>query len=182
MNRRLWLCLPLTLFAATASGQAKPFKVICVEEKSTGFNWDADNWVQKNFKANKKIIIQKIDMDRFNGLEMDPNLTPKFCSEPTPQSLAGGIGCYLFNEVGKKASIVDAGDCFELFDHSTNMPKYVDCRGGGSIQGHVVFKPDGDFVRFSNSTTVGYDISNVDTDEKRDSLTVTVGKCSALSE
>ena len=63
MNRRLWLCLPLTLFAATASGQAKPFKVICVEEKSTGFNWDADNWVQKNFKANKKIIIQKIDME-----------------------------------------------------------------------------------------------------------------------
>lgn len=179
MKNSLFLILPLVLLAATASAQVKPFKVICIEEKSTGYNWKSGNWVQTNFIARDKFTIQKIDT---NVLSKDSG-HHMFCGDGGDVLWKLSNGCYQFNELGEKPSALNTRECSENFHYSSNDRGYIDCPGGVA-RNHIIFKPDGEFVSFSSSFGVGMAIQDgsAGSDKPRDSITVSVGKCSVISD
>jgi hypothetical protein len=153
--------LTLSCVHGTLSAQQsapRPFKALCVSEKETGFNWVSGDWVQTNFKAGEKLLIQKI--------------APKepWCKADTKNGMFGTSGCYQIKALGSAPSISDIPEmCDEISEKNTL--KVVHCR-------KISFHPDGRFIRLPEHS----DISDNPKNGVKDSLALSVGKCSRIVE
>jgi hypothetical protein len=164
--KRMARLLPLVLLCCygTLSAQqaaVRPFKALCVSDKETGFNWKSGDWVQTNFKAGEKLLVQKL-------AEPQP-----FCKEEAIVT-SGGItvtkGCYRINVVGSPPDpLFGVESCDEILEQQS--VKVVHCR-------RFSFHPDGRFIKLPWHS----DISNSPKDDYKDSLVLSVGKCSRLAE
>jgi hypothetical protein len=153
--------LTLSCVHSTLSAQQsapRPLKTLCVSEKETGFNWVSGDWVQTNFKAGEKLLIQKI---------VEP--TPYCKADTTPSSLSTK-GCYQIKVLGSPPSFLDFPDeCDEISEK--NSLKVVHCR-------KISFQPDGRFIRLPWHADIFENPKN----NTKDSLVLAVGKCSRIVE
>jgi hypothetical protein len=166
--RRMTRLLPLALLCCygTLSAQqaaVRPFKALCISDKETGFNWKSGDWVQTNFNAGEKLLVQKLAM---------PN---PFCKEEVKSTFSGvGVflskGCYLINVMGSPPTLLfDTEMCDEFWEEQSI--RAIHCR-------RFSFHPDGRFIRLPWHS----DISNNPKNDNKDSLVLSVGKCSRLAE
>lgn len=136
----------------------RPFKTLCVSENETGFNWVAGDWVQTNFKPGEKLLIQKI-----------VGSTPH-CKADVASGMFGTTGCYQIKVLGSPPSFLDIPEmCDEVSDK--NSLTVVHCR-------KISFHPDGRFIRLPWHS----DISDKPKNGLKDSLVLSVGKCSRIIE
>lgn len=165
--RRITRLLPLVLLCChgTLSAQQaaiRPFKALCVSDKETGFNWKSGDWVQTNFKAGEKLLVQRL---------ATPN--PVFCKEEV-RSAVGGLtvskGCYLINVMGSPPDLFAGPEmCDEIGDEQSLQ--VIHCR-------LFSFNPDGRFIKLPWHSN----ISDRPKNDSKDSLVLSVGKCSRLAE
>lgn len=161
--RRMSRLLPLGLlfcFGTLSAQQTAPqlFKALCVSDKATGFNWNSGDWVQTNFIPGEKLLIQKI-------VESDP-----FCKTDVKASMFGTKGCYRIKVLGSPPSFMDLPEtCDEITQKNSLI--VIHCR-------KISFHPDGRFIRLPSNA----DISNNPKNDDKDSLVLSVGKCSRLVE
>ena len=135
------------------------FKTLCVSEKETGFDWQSGNWVQKNFKPGEQLLIQKI-------AGSDP-----FCKADVTTDKSGfSKGCYQIKVLGSPSSFLDIPEvCDEASEK--NSLKVVHCR-------RISFHPDGRFIRLPWHA----DIFDNPKNDTKDSLVLSVGRCSRIVE
>jgi hypothetical protein len=151
--------LTLSCVHGTLSAQqsaSRPFKTLCVSEKETGFNWVSGDWVQTNFKAGEKLLIQKMTAS-------DPR-----CMADKSKGMFGTSGCYQIEGSGFLPQLI-LENCDEISEKNTL--KVVHCR-------KISFHPDGRFIQFPWHA----DISNNPPSGAKDSLVLSVGKCSRIIE
>ncbi|RYF83963.1 MAG: hypothetical protein EOO29_01390 [Comamonadaceae bacterium] len=167
--------IALAVLFGTEAGLAQSaplisFKSICISDKETGFNWKSGEWVQANFKAGTKLLVQKLDIEAYAA--RPPDERPHMC-KPEPGTSFGTLstsrGCYLVKEMGAPSSLLSAEMCDEILDK--NNLNVVHCR-------RFSFHPDGRFIQFPSHA----DISSNPKDDYKDSLALAVGKCSRLSD
>ncbi|MBQ0945136.1 hypothetical protein KAK07_17495 [Ideonella sp. 4Y16] len=170
MNRCTPL-LALTFFLPAVNAAEEPFKALCVAEKSTGFNWKSGQWVQANFKAERKLIVQKLDLDKYRTKPAHER--PLACSDDAMNSYDSKVlskGCYLIKEMGSPTFIMfDSEVCIEA--QVGDRLQSVQCK-------KLTFNPDGAFIEYPWHS----DISPKPKDDYKDSLIVSVGTCSRLSD
>jgi hypothetical protein len=156
-----------------------PSSVLCIDEKSTGFNWRDRGWHQTNFIASNKYIIRKLDIDKYKDRTTEELLKNQtfFCENPSfrasaekGKNFSGWVkSCYEIKDMGTPPSMVDAQMCTELW-RDGRLQKI-------SCQNHMpplYFNPEGSFIRFPWHTEVDKSL------DKKDSLAISVGSCSII--
>jgi len=145
------------------------FTSLCIEDKSTGFNWRNGDWHQTNFMPNK-YIVKKVKIDPTPG--SDTFQCYEDMKGKKNLSFDGkkiyDYGCFNIRDYGDKFTAFYNQLCAQSYDDDENI-KGVDC--------HMMnFQPNGAFIksRFQSSLT-----SHPKNDYK-DSLILSVGKCSVL--
>lgn len=167
----------LLCIAPLALAQVKPlppFRALCVSDKETGFNWKAGDWVPVNFKAGTKVVVQKLDLATYESKPF--NERPMRCTKEemrTGELLAGNArGCYHIKEMGMNPPLMfNAEVCEEKVDYSSGMVELVSVKCG-----QMTFHPDGGFIRLPSHDNV----SRMPPKDYKDSLVLSVGKCSRL--
>src|SRR5262249_10341915 len=140
-------------------------------DKATGFLWRNNGWVPTQFKP-EKYLVEKIDI----GADL---MRSGFCrSEIQGKQRIDGKdviidhGCYSVREMGSKSSPVNSHICIEQWNRKSGKLSLesVDCPD-------FRFAPDGYFhaVEWQSATL------DAKADYK-DSMQITVGKCSVLHE
>lgn len=149
------------------------FKTLCIEDKATGFNWKSGDWIQTNFKAGDKLLIQKIDMTTNSKKPIEEQYIP--CQQTELISSVDKYlylkACYSVRNFGVEplpGHLLDGEMCYELLEN--NNLKSIMCQGKG-----ITFHPNGDFIQ-----TRGVNIDPFPKDGYKDSLVLSVGKCSRL--
>lgn len=171
------LLAPLSIILTPAFAQAEqpaisPYETICVEEQSTGFNWENGKWQLTRFKAGTGILIQKLDPAAFASKPM--NERPIRCT--AERSTTAGMytfirSCYLVRESGMySGSILSSKMCTEKFRGAEL--ESVTCE-------QITFHPDGDFVMRRPPDS---DIRKNPDGGYKDSLVLSVGSCDRLVE
>lgn len=135
-----------------------PFKTLCVSEKATGFDWTPGNWVQKNFKPGEQLLIQKI-------VGQEP-----YCEADVTSGAFGTKGCYYIKALGSPASVFDFPENCDEISEKKSL-KVVHCR-------KISFHPDGRFIQLPWHM----DIFDHPKNDRKDSLVLSVGKCSRIVE
>ena len=181
MKKLLLLLLSLGYIgsAGAVSSLDDYYTSVCVGEKSTGFNWENYDWKKVNFIP-EKYIAQKVDAteDSFSFCFDTKNRFDAYLlwGEKSIPTLIT-YGCYEIKGFG-----VDRGiprDCEEKWttypkeDEEIN-PKTRNLESVSCYSEDFLFAPNGWFYR----SHIHSDLEA--TDDKKDSLTVTVGKCSTL--
>lgn len=165
--------LPLigALLAATAVARPlAPFRSLCIPEKATGFNWESAGWVNANFKPQRKLLIQKVDVKANASKPVGERYL--LCEEPTTVPITGGSitkACYAIREHGRPPAGLDGEMCYESFVEG--QVKSIDCR-------RVTFLPDGPYIELPWHMN----IERRPADNYKDSLVLAVGTCSVVSE
>jgi hypothetical protein len=186
---RLWLICALALAAAIAPCESgaddterlpgamkndQLFKTLCIGEKSTGFNWRNNEWNFTRFKP-EKYFIEKLKPER----SARTLLCWSEAKEKTRYESADSTsdwGCYSVRE-GEQ----DLGPphlaylCLEDWKtvNGSFVLQTVSCEGGDKIH----FKPDGNFDAVHWS---GYNGELAEKSNDKDSLSITVGRCSII--
>lgn len=151
-------------------------KTLCIEEKATGFNWKSGDWVHATFKPSRKWLIQKIKILDNRQNEMDLQKYGN-CTKETKvilsETMKGSRSCYSVREFGMASTpLFDNEMCWEYFENNTLKAIY--CK-------NIIFKPDGNFIMNPHGPTANIIESNPK-DDYKDSLVLSVGKCSKLEE
>lgn len=176
MSKKRIVSLAIAICFASPLLAAPPgiplFKALCVAEKETGFNWTNGAWTPANFKADTKIIAEKIDP--VLAAEKSKGLRPIMCDEQKEQAFgdfAATTACYYIRELGSKAIPVVAGaeKCTEYSEKK--VLQSISCN-------RMTFTPDGNFIRFPWHM----DIDPSPKNGYKDSLVLTVGKCAKIDE
>ena len=144
------------------------FKALCISEKEAGFNWKAGEWDYAKFKPGRQILIQKLNLAAYASTPAYE--TPVNCKAEPPKTfltMTYAKGCYLIKEMGTKTFVALAETCTEVFDESTL--KAIKCE-------RLTFLPDGQFIE----RPMHDDINPKPKDDIKDSLALSVGKCSPL--
>lgn len=183
MKKLLLILLSLGIIgsANAVSSVDDYFTSLCISESSTGFNWEKNAWKAVNFKAGTKHLITKVNPNEARNYECtdtknleddsyftNSNNEPKLVRE----------GCYVIKEFGLD-TLEYKKDCLEVWstfprgsddiNPKTKKLESVQCWDDG-----FYFSPNGLF----QTSYVHGDVSNYS--NYKDSLTVSVGKCSTL--
>ena len=174
-NSTFLICVLVLLtskaFAGGFTASVPIFNALCVTDESTGFNWKDGDWVKANFKADKKVLVIKIDMAENNAKPKNERQLRCEAERGFDEGFGSVINsaCYLVKEMGHKPLPYDAGMCAESFNEG--VLKSIECD-------HFTFLPDGAFVQYSNSE----DVSRFPKDDYKDSIYVSVGKCNKINK
>ena len=150
---------------------------LCIEEKSTGFNWKNNQWVPTQFKVTNKYLVKKLPFESYKDFQAKSKNKSIFCTEPKEtkisdegNSFTGFIEvCYENKIVGEESTILNVSMCTEYW--SKGKLERISC--DKSIP-QFFFHPDGQFIRFPWH-------SNIErTSESKDSLALSVGSCSKV--
>lgn len=163
----LWL-LPLSF--AIAQTNIAPFKAVCISEDSIGYNWRDGRWVRVTYAAGERFVVQKLDAELYKTKPLLEQ--PILCfkdSTGTSKSIYEDRGCYLVKDIGSAKTTIHGEVCTEYFDGS--KPIKIVCKS-------MTFLPDGSFVASPEYA----DISPTPPGGRKDSLALSVGRCSRLSD
>lgn len=160
----------LVMLAAMLPAQGFGFTSLCVEDVSTGFDWQDDRWVQRTFTT-RQHIVQRIDESN----EIASNCYAGIASNPRVASGASSMGCYSIRLMGEESRWTNVWPCFE-----NNIG-----RGGQPFDSVICMEtthpfrmePNGEFVITQNVAIPDYEDREI-----RDSIAISVGKCSVISE
>lgn len=159
--------------AQISTSTLRTFTSLCIAENSTGYNWRNGKWIQTNFN-NEKYLFQKIDYDE---KITSPNITdrPLLCNKPDVTSIENNgknaivKACYSMREFGAQVNVLlDSQNCYESYKNGEL--EVIQCSNLGN------FKPDGLFVKLPSYISMDLSMNK----EKKDSMTLVVGKCSIL--
>ncbi len=169
--QRLSILLTALIAADAIGATALPyFRSVCASEQESGFNWRKGAWVAVTFKAGTQTLIQKLDVV---ALQSKPLLErPTLCKVEAPTvfgTWTENKACYLIRDIGSPKTTLNAEMCSEHFLDDKLLK--VSCRS-------MTFVPDGPYV----STPEYPDISASPKDDYKDSLVLSVGKCSRLAD
>lgn len=158
-------------FAGGVTASVPTFSALCVADESTGFNWKDGNWVRTTLKADSKILVVKIDMAENSAKPKNERQLRCEAERGFDEGFGSVINsaCYLVKEMGHKPLPYDAGMCAESFNEG--VLKSIECE-------RFTFLPDGGFVQYSKSE----DVSSLPKDGYKDSIYVSVGKCSRINK
>jgi hypothetical protein len=154
------MLLPPQSFALTA---------LCVESGSTGFNWRDGNWVNSDYNLDQYIV---------QDVSNDPELV-SLCI-PTEKVVnqwgtAYADRCFNLSVVGEEKSSYDTTQCRVIYDEGGDTT-VVMC--DQSRYSNFKFEPTGEFVL---TRTYGVPDSDRAPSDQRDSLVLSVGKCSVIA-
>lgn len=171
MKANHYLLVALATSCLSAGSAELPFKALCVSEKSTGFNWKSGQWVQANFRPDRKLLVQKLDLPKYMDRPMQER--PISCTAEAMQAsdLFGfSKGCYLIKDMGSPTNMFfDSEVCTEIVD--SDKLRMVQCK-------KLTFHPDGGYIELPWHS----DISLKPKEDYKDSLILSVGTCSRLSD
>jgi hypothetical protein len=160
-----------TLAAAEIQSREQLFKILCIGDKSIGFDWENNEWVKAQFTP-EKYLIEK--------LRIDDKSTP-FCAmkagDDKPfrtDDYALERGCYSVRTLGQKSYPTPAKLCLEEWKKSGEEwgLNSVSCHDSEYIQ----FKPEGAFILSMWSAPHDLD----DDAQQKDSKSITVGRCGVM--
>ena len=160
-----------TSFAVTEEDDY--FTVLCEEEQSTGFNWEDGGWVRTKF-ITSKIIIKKVKWDE----------KYVFCTEQEIKNrteyedLKWVYGCYESKRFGEEWSSYPryaVKVCSEWWEEINDEFVLQSVKCDDSPQ-EINFAPNGYF----HKSYFHSNLSSKPKDDYKDSLYVSVGKCSTL--
>ena len=184
MKLKSALAFSLLLAGTNSVAEEEEYKALCIEEKSTGFNWINGGWKQVNFE-NEKYIVTKLK------IYTDKSKNPTGCKHIAPKSINPDPLARIFSglkgESGECINIRDFGEEYsEVFnrtceehqvkdDSSRNgyLTIAIDCKAFGQ---NFIFDPDGKFHRTKIHTNLSTDPIN----DYKDSLVISVGTCTKL--
>ena len=160
----------LPLSHAIAQTNFAPFKAVCISEESIGYSWRDGRWVRATYPAGERFLVQKLDVDayRTKPLLEQPILCFKGLTD-TSKSIYEDRGCYLVKDFGSAKTTIHGEVCAEYFDGK--KPIKIVCKS-------MTFLPDGSFV----SSPEYADISQDPSGGRKDSLALSVGRCSRLAD
>jgi hypothetical protein len=175
-----FLIFPITGWATEENiVRFPPSSVLCMDEKSTGFNWRDRGWVQTNFAANSRFIIRKLDIAKYQNKSTEEKWKNDvfFCENPTTaftnekdKKFNGVVkSCYEIKDMGSSATLTDSQMCSELW--RDGQLQRISCRDHSP---QFYFNPEGAFIRFPWHTDIDKSAA------KKDSLALSVGSCSVI--
>jgi len=171
------------------------FTLLCETEKSTGFYWKKGDWHQTNFIAGKKYIIKKHD----KPLSIDSpdyvrnSSENESCAFNQSESIEWTTsisqdGCYSIKEFGKESGYSNYSICREDWskDKQSKLSlKEISCERRFNREWNI--SPNGWFHSSfmhsdldSEPKRVVFDGVEQFPDDYKDSLFITVGKCSEI--
>lgn len=156
----LAVILPAQSFAMT---------VLCVENSSAGFNWREGEWVNAEYKP-EQYIVQDVTGDPVLG---------EYC-QPTPPKagmygVVTGTRCFNQSTVGEEKSVFATTSCRIVYKPDMTTIKTAYCEGGYA---EIKFEPTGEFVMTRTYAAPDSEHTAV---AQRDSLVLSVGKCSVVA-
>ena len=164
MTKLLILSLLGTLSFAKISSVDTRATILCIEEVSNGFNWKNGEYVPTKFTLDKKLIKK---------------VSNKECSsKPYKYDYMGSSeGCYKIDTFGEEESKY-AYSCNEIWKtDKENKPEYITQVQCGKFE-NIRFQPNGNFI-FSRTTN---DLSSKPKNGQKDSMYISAGKCSIISQ
>ncbi len=137
------------------------FTLFCEGEKSTGFNWKRGNWHKASFITEKHIIKK---------------LNPEESSRCTSMDNRSDFkdGCYNIRVLGENFNDSKTEKCIEYWwpgESKVNHLARIICSNSG-----WKIKPNGWF----HKATLNSSLSDSPEGDYKDSLSLTIGKCSTL--
>lgn len=161
--------------ALVAMGQpALAATSLCAADLSTGFNWRDGRWVQQNFYT-EQFLVRKIAVDDPMALACATEMAADGQSpEPVKSgAYSSAVGCYAVYDVGSEPTPGTVMRCEELIleDGTINS---ADCKY--DIFTYLRFETSGNFV----ITRTHAAFWGTRQDGSRDSMALTVGKCSLI--
>lgn len=187
----------LSLFVPTAAvSQAvapiQSVKSICAPTEAIGFSWKDDKWAPAVFNRSKDIFLaERIDCAVYSRLPESERW--RDCRTGVPletiirghhffgsSELLSGAGVVLF-DVMSTYSIRQLGDPFDARKVETCFERYLDKRLEHITcpESRIRFLPDGFFINYPSD--VSMDLAPTSKWAK-DSLAITIGKCSSLTK
>ncbi len=163
----------LVVIAQPVFGSKAGYSVICVEEKSTGFNWENKNWVQANFKP-ETYIVSRVPADKYRTLVEARANNVYLCEDNSSEyqkyeKIEFINACYSVTKIGQQPTFLDTNMCSELWESKKLIS--VHCNKHSS---KLTFRPTGNFIKQPWHTDLSSDVPN------KDSLTLSVGKCTSI--
>lgn len=168
--------------ALAAWGQNEPlFTSQCISKNETGFKWEKNWWVSRDFRPGVIFMARKIDHSEkaFDGKDLFD--TPQNCKDIEDRIYDFGFfdngnkvryACYTVKEHGNAGSLfLNAEKCLELYDKSGKL-KEVQCK-------QMRFSPDGLFIRLPWEESM--DLNPYPENSYKDSLNLSVGTCSRIN-
>jgi hypothetical protein len=162
--KKLLILLLITLSSmvlADITDKDEQFTVLCIDEMSTGFNWDTDNgrWYKTDFYLGKTLIKKVSSLGCFSKEE--------YLVDGELYNLRKG--CYDIEEFGQSD---------EQLDQTCNETWQTEFNGGYKLLSvscnNLSFVPNGEF---SYSTSNKYEWHSINS---KYSQVMTLGKCSTL--
>lgn len=160
--------------------ELQPFVSLCIEEAATGFNWENGSWIHANYRPDKRYLIQRIPAEKIK--QGDGNNIPHLScvlSSDNPleiRRIGNHIftnGCYNIRKQGEKLSGLSSKICSEQWIDG-DLQKITCERNFQSTS----FLPDGNYIMLPWHS----DVSINPKDGRQDSLILSVGKCSIISQ
>ena len=163
----------LAVIAQPVFGSKAGYSVICVEEKSTGFNWQNKSWVQANFKE-ETYIVSRIPVEKYRTFvearANDVYLCDDRSNENSKYEKTEFINeCYSVTRIGQKPTVLDSNMCSEVWESKRLVS--VHCNKHSS---KLIFQPTGNFIKQPWHSDLLSDEQN------KDSLALSVGKCTSI--
>jgi hypothetical protein len=149
--------------AEPVTDQNTLFSMLCVVEESTGFNWSGTSWTTTTFKP-QNYIVSKL-----------ARATKPYCEESLwnerlkSEHVDARFGCYVLKDVGDERGIPRV--CRELW--VGGALRTIDCTIGGFESYRAML--DGPFVY-----TRMYAPLFLKDEKRKDSVVISIGKCSVL--
>ena len=163
----------LAVVAQPVFGSKAGYSSICVEEQSTGFNWQNKRWVQANFKE-ETYIVSRIPLEKYQSfLEARAN-NLHLCSDKSKENSEFEKTtfineCYSVTRIGQKPAITDSRMCTEIWESKRLVT--IQCSDHSS---KFHFQPTGNFIKQPWHSDLRSD------EQSKDSLALSVGKCTSI--
>jgi len=147
---------------------SKPFSMLCVPKKGTGFDWKNNDWQQASYKPSTYVL------SKLGGDAAKEKCWTQILSEGVDISdpIASGTsrGCYIIKELGESEKDVLGDVCTEHWEERRKGPvlNEVSCRFNYEVRARV----DGPFVLTRTNAIFATE------DRFRTSVSLEIGKCS----
>lgn len=158
------------LLGVVVSSQASALTVLCVETSSTGFIWKDGDWRQSNFTSDQ-YLIEDVGGDATLGAHCTPEPIRKDSSGSRSAKL-----CLNIEQVGNTRTFLRTTLCSVNYSKIDDNISSVWCNG--AVENYS-FEPTGRFVL---SRTYSALINAPSSDFPRDSLVLSIGKCSLVTQ
>jgi hypothetical protein len=155
------------------------FKLLCIEEKSTGFNWKNGDWEQTIFRP-RKLLVEKVKIEPIEPTFPRSGLCAlHVIGEPTElkadKKSQRISACYNLRALGNAFENFDTIQCIEHWKGTGNNQNLIDIQCNGIVQ-NIVLKPTGWF----HAANVHDQLEDKTEKNKKASLTLSVGKCDII--